>query len=110
MLNTHSSVVITCSIPHSIQKLRRRFQYKKIFFRLVEHSLVKSCAEQYQLIFPIIIFQVNLKKKVQTKMKLFVVILATVACALAAPLDDSKNAQIVKYENDNVGLGGYSYA
>lgn len=43
-------------------------------------------------------------------MKLFVVILATLACALAAPLDDSKNAQIVKYENDNVGLGGYSYA
>lgn len=67
MLNTHSSVVITCSIPHSIQKLRRRFQYKKIFFRLVEHSLVKSCAEQYQLIFPIIIFQVNLKKKSANK-------------------------------------------
>lgn len=45
------------------------------------------------------------------KMKIFVVILATLTCyCLAAPLDDSKNAQIVKYENDAVGLGGYSYA
>lgn len=35
---------------------------------------------------------------------------ALVAVALAAPLDDSKNAQILKYESDNIGIGGYSFA
>jgi len=46
-------------------------------------------------------------------MKLFVVIFVSLACtciALAKPLDDSKNAQILKYENDNIGLGGYNFA
>ncbi|KAL1388256.1 hypothetical protein pipiens_003246 [Culex pipiens pipiens] len=33
-----------------------------------------------------------------------------VALALALPLDDSKNAQILKYENDNIGVDGYKFA
>ncbi|XP_034481344.1 endocuticle structural glycoprotein SgAbd-5-like [Drosophila innubila] len=28
----------------------------------------------------------------------------------AAPVDDSKNAEILKYENDNNGLGSYNFA
>lgn len=43
-------------------------------------------------------------------MKFLIAFAALVAVCLAAPLDDSKNAQILKYENDNIGLGGYSYA
>ncbi|CRL02975.1 CLUMA_CG016563, isoform A [Clunio marinus] len=41
----------------------------------------------------------------------FIVILALVMTAcLAAPVDDSSNAQILRYENDNIGIGGYRYA
>lgn len=41
----------------------------------------------------------------------FVVILAFVVSAcIAAPLDDSANAQILRYENDNIGLGNYNFA
>jgi hypothetical protein len=44
-------------------------------------------------------------------MKFFILIVATLACAvIAKPVDDSKNAQILKYENDNIGLGGYNFA
>lgn len=43
-------------------------------------------------------------------MKFFIAFAALVAVALAAPLDDSKNAQILRYENDNIGLGGYNFA
>lgn len=43
-------------------------------------------------------------------MKFLIAFAALVAVCLAAPLDDSKNAQILKYQNDNIGLGGYSYA
>ncbi|KAJ6633496.1 Flexible cuticle protein 12 [Pseudolycoriella hygida] len=43
-------------------------------------------------------------------MKLFVVFVAIVAAALAAPVDDSKNAVILKYENDNIGVDGYKFA
>ncbi|XP_058054280.1 flexible cuticle protein 12-like [Anopheles bellator] len=32
------------------------------------------------------------------------------ALALAAPLDDAKSAQILKYENDNIGVDGYKFA
>ncbi|XP_055373476.1 endocuticle structural glycoprotein ABD-5-like [Condylostylus longicornis] len=28
----------------------------------------------------------------------------------AAPVDDSSNAQIVKYESENIGIGGYRFA
>ncbi|EAT34914.1 AAEL012883-PA [Aedes aegypti] len=43
-------------------------------------------------------------------MKTIIVLVAVVALALAAPLDDSKNAQILKYENDNIGVDGYKFA
>lgn len=29
---------------------------------------------------------------------------------LAAPLDDPKQAQILRYENDNIGIDGYKFA
>ncbi|XP_053685462.1 flexible cuticle protein 12-like [Sabethes cyaneus] len=43
-------------------------------------------------------------------MKTVIVFAVVVALALAAPLDDSKTAQILKYENDNIGVDGYKYA
>jgi len=43
-------------------------------------------------------------------MKMFIVFVAVLAVALAAPIDDSKNAQILKYENDNIGIDGYNFA
>lgn len=42
--------------------------------------------------------------------KQFIVLVGIIAASLAAPLDDSKNAQITKYESDNIGIGGYSFA
>ncbi|XP_068903785.1 flexible cuticle protein 12-like [Tenebrio molitor] len=44
-------------------------------------------------------------------MKLVAVVAVLVACAAAAPQQprDSKNAVIVKYESDNIGLDGYNY-
>jgi len=43
-------------------------------------------------------------------MKFAIVLAALIAVALAAPLDDSKNAQILRYENDNIGVDGYKFA
>ncbi|XP_055627236.1 flexible cuticle protein 12-like [Toxorhynchites rutilus septentrionalis] len=43
-------------------------------------------------------------------MKTIFALAAIIALALAAPLDDSKNAQILKYENDNIGVDGYKFA
>ncbi len=43
-------------------------------------------------------------------MKFFIVLVAIVAVALAAPIDDSKDAVILKYENDNIGVDGYKFA
>lgn len=43
-------------------------------------------------------------------MKFLIAFAAIVAVSLAAPLDDSKNAQILKYDNDNIGIGGYNFA
>ncbi|CRL02971.1 CLUMA_CG016569, isoform A [Clunio marinus] len=43
-------------------------------------------------------------------MKFLIAFAAVIAVCLAAPLDDSKNAQILRYENDNIGLGGYNFA
>lgn len=41
----------------------------------------------------------------------FLVIFATIAAvALAAPVDDSKDAVVLKYENDNIGVDGYKFA
>jgi hypothetical protein len=50
-------------------------------------------------------------KKIPTIIMKFIILFAAViAASLAAPLDDSKNAQILKYENDNIGIGGYNFA
>ena len=43
-------------------------------------------------------------------MKLIVVLAAVLALAVAAPVDDSKNAQVLRYENDNIGVDGYKFA
>lgn len=43
-------------------------------------------------------------------MKFIIAFAALIAVALSAPLDDSKTAQILRYENDNIGLGGYNFA
>lgn len=43
-------------------------------------------------------------------MKFLIAFAAVIAVCLAAPLDSSKDAQILRYENDNIGLGGYSFA
>lgn len=43
----------------------------------------------------------------------FLVVLAAVlalAAALPRPVDDSKNAQVLRYENDNIGVDGYNFA
>jgi Insect cuticle protein len=39
-----------------------------------------------------------------------IVLAGLVAVALSAPLDDSKDAQILKYESDNIGIGGYKFS
>ena len=43
-------------------------------------------------------------------MKFAIVFAAVFALAVAAPLDDSKDAQILKFENDNIGVDGYKFA
>ncbi|XP_055912854.1 flexible cuticle protein 12-like [Eupeodes corollae] len=43
-------------------------------------------------------------------MKFVIVFAAFVAVALAAPLDNSQDAQILRYDNDNIGVDGYNYA
>lgn len=43
-------------------------------------------------------------------MKLLIVFAAVFSIALAVPVDDSKDAQILKYDNDNIGVDGYKYA
>jgi len=43
-------------------------------------------------------------------MKFFIVLVAIISVALAAPVDDSKDAVILKYENDNIGVDGYKFA
>lgn len=43
-------------------------------------------------------------------MKYLVVFAFLIVVAVAAPLDDSKDAVILKYENDNIGVDGYKFA
>ena len=43
-------------------------------------------------------------------MKFVIALACLFAAAIAAPLDDSKNAQILRYEVDNAGLNGYNFA
>lgn len=44
------------------------------------------------------------------KMKMFIVFAICIAAALAAPADDPKDAVVLKYENDNIGIDGYKFA
>lgn len=39
-----------------------------------------------------------------------IVFAATIVAVIAKPLDESKDAQILKYENDNIGIDGYRFA
>lgn len=41
---------------------------------------------------------------------MIIIFAAVLAIALAAPIDDSKDAQILKYDNDNIGVDGYNFA
>ncbi|XP_026489166.1 flexible cuticle protein 12-like [Vanessa tameamea] len=43
-------------------------------------------------------------------MKSFIVLALFVAVAIAAPATPDGDAQIVKYESDNIGVEGYSYS
>lgn len=43
-------------------------------------------------------------------MKMFIVFALVIVAALAAPLDESKNAVVLKYENDNIGVDSYKFA
>ncbi|XP_059616146.1 flexible cuticle protein 12-like [Phlebotomus argentipes] len=45
-------------------------------------------------------------------MKTIIILAVVVAFALGAPqaVDDSRNAQILRYETDNIGVDGYRYA
>lgn len=44
-------------------------------------------------------------------MQLAVVLLVAAAAAAPAPQNDAdKNAQIVRYDNDNIGIDAYNYA
>lgn len=43
-------------------------------------------------------------------MKFAVVLFAVFALAVAGPITtDSKDAVVLKYENDNIGVGGYKW-
>ncbi|XP_070497632.1 flexible cuticle protein 12-like [Chironomus tepperi] len=42
-------------------------------------------------------------------MKFVIVFSVLLVSALARPADDSKNAQILSYENDNIGLDSYKF-
>lgn len=47
--------------------------------------------------------------KLQT-VSVIVIISICISLAYAAPVDDSQNAQILRYESDNIGIGGYKFA
>lgn len=41
---------------------------------------------------------------------LCVIVILSITLTNAAPLDDSSNAQILKYESDNIGIDGYRFS
>ncbi|XP_077283202.1 endocuticle structural protein SgAbd-6-like [Arctopsyche grandis] len=43
-------------------------------------------------------------------MKLAIFFVVFITAALAAPQQDPKQATIIRYENDNIGLEGYNFA
>ncbi|XP_055624934.1 flexible cuticle protein 12-like [Toxorhynchites rutilus septentrionalis] len=42
-------------------------------------------------------------------MKTLIVFGVFLIAALAAPLDDSKTAEIIKYDSENIGINGYQF-
>lgn len=42
-------------------------------------------------------------------MKFIICLAALIAVTIAAPLDDPKDAQVLRYENDNDGIASYKY-
>ncbi|XP_075971977.1 flexible cuticle protein 12-like [Anticarsia gemmatalis] len=42
-------------------------------------------------------------------MKSFIVVALFVAAAVAAPAGPDADAQVLRYESDNIGVGGFSY-
>lgn len=58
----------------------------------------------------IIIHNLLVSIKQYIKMKSVFIVALLIAVAIAAPLDDSKNAQILRYDNDNIGVDGYKFA
>lgn len=43
-------------------------------------------------------------------MKIVFVLLALVACVVAAPIDEKdKQATVLRYDNDNIGVGPYNF-
>ncbi|XP_026738288.1 cuticle protein CP14.6-like [Trichoplusia ni] len=45
-----------------------------------------------------------------SKMKSFIVVALFVAAAVAAPAGPDADAQILRYDSDNIGLDGYNYS
>lgn len=43
-------------------------------------------------------------------MKFAIVLVTVLVAVIAKPIDDSQNAVILKYENDNIGIDGYRFA
>jgi hypothetical protein len=43
-------------------------------------------------------------------MKYFIILAILIVSAVAAPLDSPQDAQILRYENDNIGIDGYKFA
>lgn len=39
-----------------------------------------------------------------------VIVILSISLTYAAPLDDSRDAQIVRYESDNIGIDGYKFS
>ncbi|KAL4707616.1 hypothetical protein ACJJTC_014721 [Scirpophaga incertulas] len=50
------------------------------------------------------------QKQQITKMKSFIVLALFVAAALAAPAGPDADAQVLRYDSDNIGVDGYNYA
>lgn len=46
----------------------------------------------------------------QSQLLQFVVLALFVAAALAAPANPDADAQVLRYDSDNIGVGGYNYA
>lgn len=42
-------------------------------------------------------------------MKMFIVFAVVIAAVLAAPVEDPKDATILRYNSDNIGIDGYNF-